>query len=84
MTTIKNISKVITAQLKFAKSKGKVITNDLIESYYDELSSSVAPFNTDIFTIHDAPKFELYKVVKTENFQIFVTEKGIIIMNKLY
>ena len=82
-TTIENISKVIIEQINYIKLTGGEISKTLINSLYDEITEN-APKSQNVFTKYDHPKFTLYKVTKSANFQYLQTEKGVIITNKFF
>lgn len=84
METLNNIAKVITDQLKFAQSNGKEITNELINTYYNEIATANVPPKSEIFTKYDIQKYQVNKIVKSSNFQFLITDKGVIITNKFF
>ena len=84
MEVINNIAKVITDQVKHAQSTGKEITNELINKYYNEIATANVPRNSEIFTKYDIKGYKVNKIVKSENFQYLITDKGVIITNKYF
>lgn len=84
MQTLNNIAKVIIEQLKFAQSNGETITNELINNYYNEIATANVPAQSEIFTKYDIQKYKVNKIVKSNNFQFLLTDKGVIITNKFF
>lgn len=84
METLNNIAKVIVEQLKFAQSNGETITNELINNYYNEIATANVPPKSEIFTKYDIQQYQVNKIVKSNNFQFLLTDKGVIITNRFF